>query len=43
MAAVRVIERDHGLVPVEGPGRRIAAGAGEVAYGDGGHVRSVRP
>lgn len=28
MAAVRVIERDHGLVPVEGPGRRRAAAGG---------------
>ncbi|MEU8262916.1 hypothetical protein AB0C02_20080 [Micromonospora sp. NPDC048999] len=26
MAAVRIIERDHGLVAVEGPGRRRAAG-----------------
>ena len=28
MAAVWVIERDHGLVPVEGPGRRRAAAGG---------------
>jgi hypothetical protein len=28
MAAVRVIEADHGLVAVEGPGRRLAASGG---------------
>ncbi|GAA0733525.1 hypothetical protein Drose_20675 [Dactylosporangium roseum] len=27
-AAVWVVERDHGLIPVEGPGRRRAAAGG---------------